>query len=483
MELQSTNTTPTPASRFWNETPIRTYLFDAFSVLLPAGEAFVIEAIEAAMREAPADAEMAPACRAFVAEERSHQRAHRQYNERLAGQGYRVMAFEREITADLARLSADLSVNRRLCLAAAFEHITAAIARAALRNDRLLAPSGSVQCRTWRWHCAEELAHAAVTRDLLAYRQIGYFARVGCFVLASLLLAGDVLRLVCMLYSDDRASGRVSAWALCRSVVELLASGVGAVASVATGWAGYWVPRVGSPAWPAATGPGICARALLPSDVPALLQLEGRCWAPEQAASASDLRARIASHPQLSIGAFCTRTGAALASLFMKPTDHAAITQAMTWRDCARDENARHDGTASNALFGISLSSVDADAVKSIFEYFWPRALKGGWRQIFLGSPVPGLRAWMERHPGACADDYVRSRRAGAPLDPQLRYYHLRGFRHIVAVRADYFPHADSLDHGVLIRGTIPGSLFAPLWRHVPLAWLEAAKTRLSKLL
>jgi hypothetical protein len=29
--------------------------------------------------------------------------------------------------------------------------------------------------------------------------------------------------------------------------------------------------------------------------------------------------------------------------------------------------------------------------VDALLQFFWPRALRAGWRHIYLGSPVPGL--------------------------------------------------------------------------------------------
>jgi predicted metal-dependent hydrolase len=178
------NRTEPTTSAFWNETPIRTYLFDSLSILLPSGEAFVNDAVRAAMNSVPPESDLAGACRRLVAEELSHQRAHRKYNDRLTGQGYGLAVHERAVASDLSRLAARLSADQRLRLAAAFEHITATIARAALGDRGLLAKSGAPQCRTWQWHCAEEAAHVGVTRDLLGHRQIGYASRVAWFALA-----------------------------------------------------------------------------------------------------------------------------------------------------------------------------------------------------------------------------------------------------------------------------------------------------------
>lgn len=132
-------------------------------------------------------------------------------------------------------------------------------------------------------------------------------------------------------------------------------------------------------------------RFLAEADVPELLRLEHQTWTEEQATRAEEMRQRISAHPTLSMGAFCPRTGTALASLFLGP---------------------------------ISLSSNDGTAVEALMAWLWPQALKAGRRDIYLGSPVPGLAAWRRRqHPeGDVDDDYVRARRHGLPADPQLRY-------------------------------------------------------------
>lgn len=64
-------------------------------------------------------------------------------------------------------------------------------------------------------------------------------------------------------------------------------------------------------------------------------------------------------------GAFCPRTGEALASLFLKPISAAQLQGARTWADCA--EVGSQDGAQpSRDLFGISLSSVSPQGVEAI---------------------------------------------------------------------------------------------------------------------
>ncbi len=219
----------------------------------------------------------------------------------------------------------------------------------------------------------------------------------------------------------------------------------------------------------------VCVRFLSCADIPSLLELEQKKWTDDQRADAAMLASRIAAFPDLSVGAFCPRTGSAQASLFMKPTRHDHIRQCPTWADCARKQHG-DESTRTGALFGISLSSVDPKAANAIFEFFWPYALKHGWSDVYLGSPVPGLRGWLSKNPDISVVQYVRSKRQGLPLDPQLRYYFKKGFRKIVAIRDNYFPHEPSLDVGVLILGKVPLSGLSFIWKRVPLPWLQRMK-------
>ena len=210
-------------------------------------------------------------------------------------------------------------------------------------------------------------------------------------------------------------------------------------------------------------------RFLTVDDVDALMQLEQQKWSGEQLPCAQQLAERIRTYPSLSIGAFCRHSGRALASLFMKPVVAQAFEQAVTWQDCARIQaDVQQAGAKSKDLFGISLSSINAAATDEIFYFFYPHSLKQGWRSIYLGSPIPGYRKALEKQPNLCVNQYVQRRTQQLPADPQLRYYHKRGFSQIISVQYDYFPHEDSLDYGVIVRGTIPLHRWSPVLRYVP---------------
>lgn len=226
-----------------------------------------------------------------------------------------------------------------------------------------------------------------------------------------------------------------------------------------------------SPSPRPASPPVFQTRFLALQDVPSLLRLEARQWTPDQAASEEMLVHRITSHPELCVGSFCPHTGEAVSSLFMRPIQDQDLARLQSWADGAQVDAA--PAVSTRSLFGISLTSVNPDGAWGLIKFFWPYALRQGWRDIYLGSPIPGLRQALNQEPGLTVQRYVFDKKRGLPRDPQLRYYHRNGFREIVAVKANYFPHAASLDHGVLLRGRVPLSGLWPLWRLLPWSWMQ----------
>ncbi|MFN3493284.1 MAG: metal-dependent hydrolase [Hydrogenophaga sp.] len=459
-----------PSSPYWNQSPALSLWFDALSLILPAGEAFVIDAVADAARRLPVDAPLRTECDRFVREELSHQRAHRLYNQRMAIHGRPVAQIENRFAGELRQLWQRLSPQERLLMAAALECITAQVSRSVLRGRHWLTDAQNAQTRLWRWHCAQELEHVDVPMQLLQLQASGYRARVTWYAMASVALVFDLVRTTAALYRSDVAHGHVKprtfAWSAVCAGTLLMPS----MLSLTAHWLSCFLPLRG----PAkeSVGSATRVRRLVPADLPALLALEAHCWLPHQAAAPEQMLERMQRYPDLCWGAFCGQSGQALASLFMKPTTEQAMWEAKDWNDCVNTD-APSGPDAQKALFGISLSSRDPNAVKRLFAHFWPHAVKAGWRHVYLGSPVPGFAAWRRRYPDAPAADYAKSMRGGKPVDPQLRYYHAKGFRETVRVLPAYFPHAPSLDHGVILRASVPGARWKFLWRRLPWTWLE----------
>ena len=212
-------------------------------------------------------------------------------------------------------------------------------------------------------------------------------------------------------------------------------------------------------------------RFLKKSDIPELLTLERKQWSDNQLPSHETLEKRITNNPTLSIGVFCNHTQIALASLFLKPTQKSHFYQKTTWQVC---EEGAVDTKKTRDLFGISLSSINADAADLIFSFFYACCMKDGWRSVYLGSPIPGFKKFFEHNRTLTADDYVNKKhRNNVPYDPQLRYYFNRGFRKIVSIQEGYFPHEKSLNYGVILRGDVPLNELSFVLRILPRTALE----------
>ncbi len=214
-------------------------------------------------------------------------------------------------------------------------------------------------------------------------------------------------------------------------------------------------------------------RFLRLGDVPALLDLESKQWTQEQSATAEDFRARIRANPLLCGGAFCAETGELLASLFCKPTIAEHWIRPSDWAKSADLGLDGEKNRRTGALFGVSLTSVDPAAAMQLIAFAYLYAVKRGDREVYLGSPMPGLRRHLEKNPGASAKSYAQATRSGLPLDPQLRYYAGKGFTELVAVVPGYFPHEASCDYGAIVKAQVPHIGLHPLMRFVPLAWLR----------
>jgi predicted metal-dependent hydrolase len=226
----------------WNGDAFRTRLFDALSLLLPCGEAFVIGAVSDWLAAAPqAEAGLRAQAERFVREEQSHQRAHRLYNDRLARSGAPAQALEQRIESAVRELS-HLDLGTRLAMSAAFEHLTALLSTEVLRGAVWLTATPCRESQLWRWHCAEEIAHCHVTAHLLRAGKVGYLRRAGSLALATCFLGIDLTRLVFALCAHDVRCGAVSRGRLLLQAAGLALRACPGVLRMAAGGLRYLMP-------------------------------------------------------------------------------------------------------------------------------------------------------------------------------------------------------------------------------------------------
>lgn len=205
--------TPGTAIGLWTPNRARMRWFDALSLLLPAGERFVIDVARDAALTHPLEPAMADAVAQLIREEQAHQRVHQRYNEALAAQGLPVADMQSRLNELMAPLMS-WPLERRLLLAAALEQWTALLAGEVLRHRRWLGPQGGNTVRMWRWHCAEEIEHHGTVIALARSSVRAPWQWTATFIVAAFWLCSDVRRIQSEMLRVDIARRHTTRWAV-----------------------------------------------------------------------------------------------------------------------------------------------------------------------------------------------------------------------------------------------------------------------------
>lgn len=220
----------------WNRTIARSRLFDALSLLLPAGETFVIETLEqwrataGSLLTAPMQAEVDR----LISEERAHQRAHERYNQALIAATPTAADAALRVSRSADSL-ADLSLTMKLALAVAFEHLTTVLSREVLERPYLMPDDGSTHSRMWRWHAREELAHSHVAMEAAALHGVGRARQAVALCLATGYLAYDVICCWVALCRCDIAAG-ANRWSLVADTFSFVLRGLPSLGRMSLDW-------------------------------------------------------------------------------------------------------------------------------------------------------------------------------------------------------------------------------------------------------
>lgn len=198
---------PTDIPRHWlpgNE--VVSSLLNAYTILVPANEAFYIRTLNACMPRITDDA-LRERCQAFIRQEAQHGVAHKRYWDNLDVQGYAYRRFERTVDRVIFRtMDRYAPLWLRVSLVSCVEHINAFLGYEFL-SQTILADADPRMRDLMEWHFAEEIEHRAVAFDLLqaikphySVRLLGALTTTALFYLlmagmAASLLAQD--RLLC----------------------------------------------------------------------------------------------------------------------------------------------------------------------------------------------------------------------------------------------------------------------------------------------
>lgn len=174
--------------RYW-ASPAQAIVFDAFSLMFPAAEGFMIRAAQAA-HERIDDPALRRATAGFVRQEAAHARLHAAYNRAMDARGFSAAAQEARNASLIGYMESRIGLRRKLAASAGLEHFTALIAEAIVSDPRLLEGSDARYAALWRWHAREEIEHRAVAFDLhqMLYPRGAWISRVRAFGASIVLL-------------------------------------------------------------------------------------------------------------------------------------------------------------------------------------------------------------------------------------------------------------------------------------------------------
>jgi uncharacterized protein len=194
--------------------PFKTAWFNAMSITFPLGEKFFIDSVRYFAGQIE-DPKLNDDIRGFCGQEGFHRREHQRYNQTLCQRrGYDLAALEGRLEANIKRAYKFLSPLERLAATAAFEHITAIMAEAALDDDNpMINSADSAMLALWQWHAAEEMEHKSVAFDV--YRAVGGTEKMRKRGMrqATIFLTLDVLMGLLHMFRRDKHLWNIRLWA------------------------------------------------------------------------------------------------------------------------------------------------------------------------------------------------------------------------------------------------------------------------------
>lgn len=193
----------------WNGSPFRSQFFNSVSLLLPAGERWIIDTVRRTIETLPEPlrSEWSTYGRDFIAQESIHRALHRKYNEQTTAQGLQDWIggkVEQRIT--WGERGTPIS---QLASSVTFEYITTLFCTRVIRDPSWLDGADPQMARLWLWHVCEELEHKHFVLDLFRAAGGGEWRRIGWFIWFSSSFMKD---LHYQLYLALRGSGQLWRW-------------------------------------------------------------------------------------------------------------------------------------------------------------------------------------------------------------------------------------------------------------------------------
>ena len=185
--------TVAPGRHWLGGDPVATSFFNSLSIVFPRGEAFFIECVRPWQNRA--DEKLGAEIAEFIRQESAHGREHVALNRGLVEGGYDTSACEAVVDKVVDAIR-EKNAAARMTYTMCFEHLTAILSSAILRDDTLLAKAEPEMRRVWSWHGVEEIEHKGVCFDtwMLATRDWSPLRRYLTRTLSMLIITAGFVR-------------------------------------------------------------------------------------------------------------------------------------------------------------------------------------------------------------------------------------------------------------------------------------------------
>ena len=176
------------AGYWYADSPFLTYFWSAFSVLLPEGEQFFVNAVRH-YRDQITDADLKAAISGFIGQEALHTQGHQVLNDFINAKQLPAAELESQLKLLLDAV-AKIHPRLNLAITISLEHFTALLGEQLLaETDHHAAVAEDIR-PLWMWHALEETEHKAVAWDVYQQTGGGYALRAGTMALTTVILGG-----------------------------------------------------------------------------------------------------------------------------------------------------------------------------------------------------------------------------------------------------------------------------------------------------
>lgn len=171
---------------WYGDDAFQTYFWSAFSILLPEGEQFFVNAVRH-YRDQITDDDLKAAIAGFIGQEALHTQGHQVLNRFIEERKLPAEALENQLRW-LLNTAAKIHPRLNLAVTISLEHFTA------LLGEQLLAEQDHHDAiredikPLWMWHALEETEHKAVAWDVYEKTGGSYAVRAGTMVLTTAIL-------------------------------------------------------------------------------------------------------------------------------------------------------------------------------------------------------------------------------------------------------------------------------------------------------